>query len=230
MVNPNKNYEINTSFGFFGREVIKTHFIGVGEDIFELAEAYMCPHCNNADMIAISSKIVSLCQKRVVYKKDMKLCQLAKFLSKFATSNDTGVGVNCVWKMQYAIDYCGRLKVLLAAVCSGLGKLVGKKGIFYDIVGIEIRGLDGFYDKSFRQYGEYGIQIPVNCDELCEKLSERIGVPVFIADANDFTRDIFGKSGSVTYTDAQLCEILRDNPAGQSDQCTPFIIIRKVER
>ena len=69
MVNPNKNYEINTSFGFFGREVIKTHFIGVGEDIFELAEAYMCPHCNNADMIAISSKIVSLCQKRVVYKK-----------------------------------------------------------------------------------------------------------------------------------------------------------------
>ena len=30
-----------------------------------------------------------------------------------------------------------------------------------------------------------------------------------------------------TLTDEQLCEIIRDNPAGQDDQCTPFILIRK---
>jgi len=31
----------------------------------------------------------------------------------------------------------------------------------------------------------------------------------------------------VTLTDEQLCEIVRDNPAGQEGQCTPFILIRK---
>ena len=41
------------------------------------------------------------------------------------------------------------------------------------------------------------------------------------------TRDILGKSDDVTLNDEQLCEIIRDNPAGQDDQCTPFILIRK---
>ena len=41
------------------------------------------------------------------------------------------------------------------------------------------------------------------------------------------TRDILGKGDNVTLTDEQLCEIIRDNPAGQDDQCTPFILIRK---
>ena len=48
-----------------------------------------------------------------------------------------------------------------------------------------------------------------------------------IVDANDLTRDILGKGDQVTLTDEQLCEIIRDNPAGQDDQCTPFILIRK---
>ena len=53
------------------------------------------------------------------------------------------------------------------------------------------------------------------------------GVRAMIVDANDFTRDILGKGDNVTLTDEQLCEIIRDNPAGQDDQCTPFILIRK---
>ena len=48
-----------------------------------------------------------------------------------------------------------------------------------------------------------------------------------IVDANDLTRDILGKADCVELSDEQLCEIIRDNPAGQDDQCTPFILIRK---
>ena len=44
---------------------------------------------------------------------------------------------------------------------------------------------------------------------------------------NNSARDILGKGDNVTLTDEQLCEIIRDNPAGQDDQCTPFILIRK---
>ena len=92
------------------------------------------------DILSISEKIISLCQNRVVYKKDMKISMLAKFLSKFAMKTDAGVGVSEPYKMQFAIDICGPLKVLYAAVLGGIGKLFGKRGIFYDIVGIEVSG------------------------------------------------------------------------------------------
>jgi hypothetical protein len=129
--------------------------------------------------------------------------------------------------MQYAIDINGGAKVFLAAVCAGFGKLVGKKGIFYDMVGEEVRGLDGFYPDVFPIYGEYGIPLPKNPNGVCNEIKEKTGMSCMIIDANDFTRDILGKSDDLALNDDQLCEIIRDNPAGQDDQCTPFILIRK---
>ena len=42
-----------------------------------------------------------------------------------------------------------------------------------------------------------------------------------IIDASDIDCVILGKCRDVTLTDEQLCEIVRDNPAGQEGQCTP---------
>ena len=228
--NDKKNVTIETSTGAYDRCAIQTHFIEIGEDYNELVERYVKPLWQEGDLLAISEKIVSLCQKNVVYRKDMKISWLAKFLSRFATQhNSAGIGVGDVYKMQFAIDRCGALKVFWAAVCAGFGKLLGKKGIFYDMVGDEVRGLDGFYPDVFPVYGEFGIPLPKNPNGVCNEIREKTGVSTMIIDANDFTRDILGKSDDVTLTDEQLCEIIRDNPAGQDDQCTPFILIRKKE-
>ena len=228
--NDKKNVTSETSTGSYDRCAIQTHFIEIGEDYNELVERYVKPLWQEGDLLAISEKIVSLCQKNVVYRKDMKISWLAKFLRRFATQhNGAGIGVGDVYKMQFAIDRCGALKVFWAAVCAGFGKLVGKKGIFYDMVGDEVRGLDGFYPDVFPVYGEFGIPLPKNPNGVCSEIKEKTGVSTMIIDANDFTRDILGKSNDVTLTDEQLCEIIRDNPAGQDDQCTPFILIRKQE-
>ena len=104
---------------------------------------------------------------------------------------------------------------------------MGKKGIFYDMVGDEVRGLDGFYPDVFPIYGEFGIPLPKDPDGVCNEIYAKTGIETVIIDANDFTRDILGKCDAVKLTDEQLCEIIRDNPAGQDDQCTPFILIRK---
>ncbi len=226
--NENKNVAIETSTGTYLRCAIRTHFIEIGEDYNELVERYVKPLFEEGDMLAISEKIVSLCQKNVIYRKDMKVTWLAKFLSRFATQhNAAGIGVGDAYKMQFAIDRCGAFKVLWAAICAGFGKLFGKKGIFYDMVGIEVRGLDGFYPDVFPIYGEFGIPLPKNPNGVCNEIREKTGVPAVIIDANDITRDILGKSDCVALTDEQLCEIIRDNPAGQDDQCTPFILIRR---
>ena len=226
--NEKKNVAIETSTGTYLRHAIQTHFVEIGEDYNELVERYVRPLWQEGDFLSISEKIISLCQKNVVYRKDMKISWLAKFLSRFATQhNSAGIGVGDMYKMQYAIDRVGALKVFWAAVCAGFGKLIGKKGVFYDMVGQEVTGLDGFYPDVFPVYGEFGIPLPKNPGGVCSEIFEKTGVPAMIVDANDFTRDILGKSSGITLTDEQLCEIIRDNPAGQDDQCTPFILIRR---
>ena len=45
-------------------------------------------------------------------------------------------------------------------------------------------------------------------------------------DANDLQRDQLGKSSDMPLSDAQLQDAMRDNPSGQGDELTPFILIR----
>lgn len=225
--NENKNILREVNGKKFNRYAIKTHFVQIGENYIDIIEKYIKPIYKAGDFISISEKIISLCQKRVIYKKDMKVSFLAKFLSKFAMSSDAGIGVDSPYKMQVAIDLCGRFKVIYAAILAGIGKIFRKKGIFYDIVGQEITGLDGFYGKVFPEYSEYGIRIPENSNEVCDEIYNKLGIKAMIVDANDFNVEILGKSNSLNYDDKTLAQIIKDNPAGQSKQLTPIILIRK---
>ena len=225
--NENKEILMEVNGKKFNRYAIKTHFVKIGENYIDIIEKYIKPIYKVGDFISISEKIISLCQKRVIYKKDMKVSFLAKFLSKFAMSSDAGIGVDSPYKMQVAIDLCGRFKVIYAAILAEIGKIFGKKGIFYDIVGQEISGLDGFYGKVFPEYSEYGIRIPENSNEVCDEIYNKLGIKAMIVDANDFNVEILGKSNSLNYDDKTLAQIIKDNPAGQSKQLTPIILIRK---
>ena len=48
-----------------------------------------------------------------------------------------------------------------------------------------------------------------------------------IVDSNDFGQVILGKSKDIELSDKVLREVIRDNPAGQGQQKTPIILIRK---
>lgn len=227
--NEGKNVNIVVNGRTYARHAIQTHFVQVGESYVDLVEKYVKPLYQPGDLLSSSEKIIGLCQKRVVYKKDMKLGWLAKFLSKFASHSTAGIGVDSPWKMQFAIDQCGALKVIWAAICAGVGKLFGKHGVFYDMVGQEVSGLDGFYDHEFEEYGQFGIRLPENPGKVCDEIEAATGVQAMIVDANDLNIEILGKASSVTLDEETLKGLIRDNPAGQSRELTPFILIRPVE-
>lgn len=226
--NENKKLEIEVEGEKFNRYAVKTHFVQIGENYIDIIEKYVKPIHKENDFISISEKIISLCQKRIIYKKDMKVSKLAKFLSKFAMKSDAGIGVDSPYKMQVAINLCGKLKVIYAAIVAEIGKIFKKKGIFYKIVGQEISGLDGFYGKVFPEYAEYGIRIPENSSKVCDEIYQKLGIKAMIVDANDFNVEILGKSSSLDYDDKTLASIIKDNPAGQSNQLTPIILVRKI--
>ena len=222
-----KNVEIEVNGQKYLRHAIKTHYIQLGESYIDILEKYVKPIYEQGDILSISEKIISLCQKRVVYKKDMKVSGLAKFLSKFAMRSDAGVGVDNPYKMQFAIDLCGKLKVIWAALAGGFCKIFGKKGVFYEIVGPEVSGLDGFYGNVFSEYADFGIRIPENSTGVCNEMYEKLGIKAMIVDANDFNAEILGKSDNVEYSDDELRKMIKDNPAGQTKTLTPLVLIRK---
>lgn len=222
-----KNVEIDVNGEKYLRHAVKTHYIQLGESYIDVIEKYVSPIYEKGDIISISEKIISLCQKRVVYKKDMKVTGLAKFLSKFAMRSDAGVGVDNPYKMQFAIDLCGRIKVIWAAIAGGVCKIFGKRGVFYEIVGPEVSGLDGFYGNVFEDYAEFGIRIPENSTGVCNEIYEKLGIKAMIVDANDFNVEILGKSDAITNTDEELKKMVKDNPAGQVKTLTPIVLVRK---
>lgn len=225
--NEHKKLEITVEGDVYLRGAVKTHFINLGEDYIKIIEDYIKPHYVDGDILSISEKVIALCQKRIITKEETKPSLLAKFLSKCAMSNETGPGVTNPHKMQFAINLHGSLKVLYAAILGALGKLVGKRGLFYEVVGLEISGLDGFYNDAFEEYGNYGIRVPENPTGVCNEIYEKTGVKAMIVDANDLNIEILGKADVLNKEDSFLKAIIKDNPAGQSAQCTPLILIRK---
>ena len=171
--NEGKSVTIEVGGKTYARHAIQTHFVQVGESYIDLVEQYVKPLWQPGDLLSSSEKIIGLCQKRVVYKKDMKVGRLARFLSRFASHSSAGIGVDSPYKMQFAINERGALFVLWAAFCAGVAKLFGKRGVFYEMVGQEVSGLDGFYDHEFQEYGEFGIRIPENPGKVCDEIEAR---------------------------------------------------------
>ncbi len=225
--NEKKNLEIVMDGKTYNRYAIKTHFVKTGEDYIELFKKYVLPVYQEGDIVSSSEKIIALCQQRIVKREDMKVGFWAKFLSKFASHPTTGIGVGEAIKMQFAIDTAGLPKVIWASFASAVTKLFGKRGVFYEIVGQEVSGLDGFYDHVWAEYRDIGILLPENPAAVCNEVKQKLGISVIIVDANDFGQEILGKSDDITLTDEQLRGLIKDNPAGQGKELTPFILIRE---
>ncbi len=226
--NEEKKVEIETSTGVYQRHAIQTHFVAVGESYIDLIEKYVKPVYQEGDIVSASEKVIAMCQKRVVTEEECKPGFWANVLCRFVHQTSAGPGMGLPVKMQFAINVCGLGRVIWAAICAGFGKLVGKKGVFYKMLGDEVYGLDGFYGRDIPEYEHMGVRIPENPAGVCDEIYEKCGVKMMIVDANDLEVELLGKGSQLSeFTDAQLVEMIADNPAGQDRQLTPFILIRK---
>lgn len=225
--NEGKNLAIDVNGKKYLRHAIKTRFINRGENYIDIIEEYIKPIYADGDIVSISEKIIAMCQNRVVHRDELRISGLAKFLSKFATRTSAGVGVGDVLKMQYAINTVGASKVLWASVAAAAMKMLGKKGVFYEIVGREVSGLDGFNADAWDEYADIGILIPENPCGVCNEIKDKLGINCMIVDANDLGQEILGWSNGIDLSEQDLRALIRDNPAGQGKQRTPLILIRQ---
>jgi len=210
------------------RKLIKTHFISVGESLDAVIKKYVLKTVDSGDIVVLCEKIVSLSQRRVVYKKDLRLGFWAKFLSRFVMKSPYGYSVRNPYKMQVAINEAGLLRVIFASLVGGSLKIFGIKGAFYILAGHGVSQIDGFYGEAFAEYEDMGILPCLGADRLCNDLREKYGYSFAVADINDLGGNVVGVSDDIKAKKRKILEALADNPAGQSDALTPIILLVKV--
>jgi len=226
--NEGKSLTIETKFGMHARYPVKTHVI-MKEDVPEdVLDKYVISELKEGDTVFISEKIIAIMQGRAFHIDDIKPSKLARFLCKFVYKPDYGIGIGSPVTMELCVREVGRVKILFAAFIAGICKLFGKRGVFYNICGMDARAIDGPCDYTIPPYNNYAKMAPLKPNEVAAKLSKHIGHDVYIVDANDIACTVLGKSNPDLLDEfGEL--IFADNPLDQSDQQTPIAIIRPVE-
>lgn len=205
---------------------VRTRIITEKDDLPQVVAEYTKDVTRPGDIIAIAQKVASITQNRMVLAKTMKVSWLARFLSRFVgeeSSQHSPEG------MQAAFNEVGTPRVLLAAVVGGLGKLIGRKGDFYRICGEKVFVIDDAGDGlgTIAPYNRYVILAPTDPDGLAEKIKEKTGIDAAIVDCSYCGSKTLGATASVDRE--WLAKALEDNPFGNYDELTPFVIVRKVK-
>ena len=118
--NESKNLKRTVDGVTYDRYAIKTRFVNIGDDYVEVVNEYAKPHVKEGDILSISEKIIALCQKRIVYRKDIHPGFWAKLLCRFVHVTPAGPGAGTPHKMQLIIMLCGLPRVLFATACSAI--------------------------------------------------------------------------------------------------------------
>jgi len=77
-------------------------------------------------------------------------------------------------------------------------------------------------------YTEYAILPPKDPNKLCNDIETNLNIKTIIIDGNNINTEIIAKSKETPLSNSTLRQILLDNPMGQDDELTPFVLIRKV--
>ena len=205
---------------------VKTHLITKEDNMEDVVNKYPKSQMQEGDILFISEKAVACTQSRAIPMEDIKPRKLAVTLSRYVTKTPAGIGLGIPETMEMALQECGTPRILFAAFCSVIGKLLGKKGWFYIVAGPKARGIDGPTEGTIPPYDHYVVLTPADPMGTSKKLAQALGYPVAIVDINDLGANILGYSEGPAGMPL-LEKALGDNPLGQSTECTPMGILRK---
>lgn len=183
------------------------------------------------DVVTLSSCVAGLMEGRIFMEGAIQPGFLARLLSKMVDQKNVPFGgaapMSNPLSMQVLIEEIGSLRTLVAAFCGALGKILGKKGWFYVLGGKDAGQIDDVLG-SLPPYDYYVIMGPEDPSGLSERMAQALGCHAAIIDANDL-----GVAWAVGYSRGVeprwLEHVMSQNPAGNQEQQTPVVIVRREE-
>ena len=203
---------------------VKTDLLGTFDNPIETVMHYCKGVTKKNDILTIGETPLAIMQGRYIAPENLEYSIFSKILCYFfhpTSSLATACG------MQLLIDKIGVTRITLSLILGFLFKCIGVKGIFYRLTGFESSLIDDIsgtvvpYDKSI-------VMGPIKTKLFCDKLSKQLEVEVAVVDVNDLggVKILASSNKSVNNI---LKEILKVNPAGNSDEKTPIVLIRNNE-
>ncbi len=235
VANPGKQLAIEVDGVTYMRLPVKTRLITMYDtDIVPLVEEYVLPHLKPDDLVFVSEKALTITQGRVVDMGDIHPSRFARFLARnvgnnYGSGNFHGFGHGTTLAMQLFIEEAGYPRVFFAALASALTRPFGIRGLFYLLCGKRAKSIDCPMSFLILEYAHAAKLAPNNPSGEARRMRAKLkGHDVIILDANYRGAFSLGKS-SRAVSEKFIQKLFRDNPLGQSDEMTPFCIVRRKE-
>jgi hypothetical protein len=200
---------------------VRTRLIVKGDDLAVLVRDALAGLARPGDVVAIAETAVAIAQGRFIGAETIRPSRLAQTLARRAGALAT---INQPESLQLVIDEVGAWRVLGAALLHVAGRAIGRRGVFYELLGQAIATIDG-YTGTLPPYERAIVLGPAAPPRVSTELAETLGLHIAIVDANDLRRaKALGASPRVV-RDA-LERSLLGNPAGNGDEQTPLVILK----
>jgi hypothetical protein len=200
---------------------VRTPLVRAGDNLPALLKQCLAGILNIDDVICVSETAVAIAQGRSIPAETIRPSRLARLLARRAGSYAT---VNQPESMQLVLESAGTLKVLAAAAAGAAGRIVGRRGDFYRILGSAVAEIDG-YTGTMPPYERHIVLGPRDPHIVAQTIAQVCGAHACVVDANDLGKaEVLGASAEVRADVVRLC--LLQNPAGNSDQQTPVVLLK----
>ena len=199
---------------------VRTPLVRTGDDLAALVAAAVRGITSPGAVVVVSETAVAIAQGRSVAAETIRPSKLAYLLAARAGALAT---INQPESLQLVIDDVGALRVIFAAIAQVFGRVIGRRGVFYEVLGESISAIDG-YTGTLPPFDRTIVFGPERPNEAAQEIADRCGAACAIVDANDLGRvNVLGASARVARDVVDLA--LRDNPHGNGDEQTPVVIL-----
>ena len=200
---------------------VRTPIVRSGDDIARLVASSVRGIASRPDVVCVSETAVAIAQGRSIAAEAIRPTRLARILSDRAGSYAT---VSQPESMQLVMESAGTWKVLAAAAVAAAGRIIGRHGDFYRILGPAISQIDG-YTGTMPPFERHIVLGPVDPAAQAAAIADACGAHAVVVDANDLEAvNILGASAGVAADAVRAC--LRTNPHGNSDEQTPVVVLK----
>lgn len=200
---------------------IRTPLVRAGIDLPKLIDDCLAGMHAPDDIVCVSETIVAIAQGRSIPAESIRPSRLARVLAQQAGSYAT---MNQPESVQLVLENVGTLKVLAAAAAGAAGRLVGRRGDFYRVLGPAVAEIDG-YTGTMPPFERHIVLGPKDPHIVAQTIAHVCGAHACVVDANDLGKaQVLGASLGVRTNLVRAC--LLGNPAGNSDQQTPIVLLK----
>lgn len=202
---------------------VYTKLVTPNDDLLEVIDTYVSPKLHKGDILVVAETVVAISQGRLIRPENVKPGVWALLISQFVHQDGS---LSSPFALQAVMNEDGTLRTVMAFMIGSLTRtFLRRKGDFYRLAGQQAALIDDITG-TVPPFDKYIVLGPRNPEKVATAIKKRFGVEAAIIDANDLGRSqILAATKGVNIK--VLLRVFKKNPAGNADEQTPFVIVRK---